>query len=348
MPLSHIRKSGTLPIDLTEGKWQSILLRHSLMSAIADLLNIFLVYTILKSINPQRAFSFSLIYLLLPSALIFNPLRFDNYAVSFALLVYWFHLQQRPLKASLFWAIGGLWQFFPLVLILAQEFKAFVWQKKNDQWRKSLAIALTVLLIPNLIYIAWGILKQGNWNNWWFIFASLGEQNIAWDTLPGLLLLWFGFPALDLFSQNISMSLVAIALLVKPSLDIGSRLILVCIASLLFNRAYPAYSHLWFYPFMLIALAQTSGRNGKIWLSLFLGLDLLNVLVFPLGYDLAISELKEFQPLAAIQSASWSTYLYTLLAIGRSTLLVIWGILIFKQKTSEVEADEPIHQHELF
>lgn len=333
-------------IDLTEGNWKSILFTHSLFMAIADVVNGGILYIILAKINPARAWWLSLLFLLTPTALLLTPMRFESYLVTPILLGYLCYQNQKPLWATFWWSLGCWLKFFPVFFIIAQELRTYLIEKKRNQWYKAIAIFVGVALMINLPLIFLCILKNGNLDNWLHPYRFWANRSITFDTVLGVQVLWLGGePNIGLANQ-VTAVLLGASLILRRDLGVAPKGIVFCVALLFLNRIYSPQHNLWFYPFLLVLIAEA--RSGfYFYLGTYLLMDFLNVIVFPFGFTYAIVEMgrdnqNAFEALAAKNRGGIWTYLFSLAILLRALLLLILGIKILSDRTNHKGPEQPL------
>ncbi|MDX1976337.1 MAG: hypothetical protein SFT94_01570 [Pseudanabaenaceae cyanobacterium bins.68] len=334
-------------IDLTEGNWKSILLTHSLFMAIADVINGGILYLILAKINPGRAWWLSLLFLLTPTALLLTPMRFESYLVTPILLGYLCHQRQKPLWATFWWSLGCWIKFLPLFFILAQEIRTYLIEKRRNQWYKAIAIFVGVALVINLPLIWLSLIKNGNINNWLHPYSFWANRSITFDTVLGVQVLWLGGEANIGLANQVTAILLGISLVLRRDLGVAPKGVLFCIALLFLNRIYSPQHNLWFYPFLLVLIAEAEA-NFYVYLGIYLAIDLLNILVFPFSFTYAIMEMGKdnqnaFEALAAKNRGGVWTNLFSSAILLRASLLLGLGAKIlsdrFPAKSLQLELD---------
>jgi hypothetical protein len=117
--------------------------------------------------------------------------------------------------------------------------------------------------------------------------------------------------------------------------------ILVIAAALFCNRIYSPQFNLWFYPFLLFAIAQETKKRWLIFLSIYIAIDLLTVIVFPFSFADAIIEMKGFGDLFAAKSGGFWTVIFSLGIVVRAILLaVLYGITLSSRPRQEEKVEQ--------
>jgi hypothetical protein len=316
-------------IDLTEGKWKGILVSHALVMAIADVINAGLIYIILREINPKRALLLTYVFVLSLTELVLTPVRYESYVVTFVLIGYLFHRHDKPMWANLFWSAGCWLKWYPFFFIVAEEIRVFVVNKKRDRWWKALGIFVAIAALFNVPFMLGCIYKNGNLVNWWTTYSFHLNRSTSWDTLFGVVKLWFGNIQLEGFANNITVLLIALAIILRLDLKVEYKGVLVIAAALLCNRIYSPQFNLWFYPFLLFVIAQETKRRWLIFLSIYIAIDLLTVLVFPFSFADAIREMNGFGDSFAAKSGGFWTIIFSLGIVIRAVLLaILYGLIL--------------------
>jgi hypothetical protein len=126
---------------------------------------------------------------------------------------------------------------------------------------------------------------------------------------------------------------VLLALSSFPRMGLARKGTLLFAASLLLNRVYSAQFQLWFYPFLLLSLVKSEEGLDRGLLRLFLALDVLNVLVYPVSFVGAYGELGGFEPWRALERGSSWTVVFSLAIAARTVaLLALGGALIRRER----------------
>jgi hypothetical protein len=310
-------------MSLAGGDGHVILLIHAVLSSGMDVVNAVLLYTILREINSRRAMRLAMLFVVLPTGLVLYPQRFESYVIATVLLGYWCHRRRHPLWAAFFWTLGCWLKWFPAFFIAAQELRAIVIERRRWQWLKVAGVFVGVSLALNLPVILASLAKYGNIDNWLYPYRFHAGRGVTGNTILGVAQMWLGELRWSDYSGAWTLALVLAALVVKPSLRIEYRCILICIAMLVLNRIYSTQFNLWFYPFVILAVAQETSSRRRGLLTILLILDVLNVLVYPLSYVMSLREIGTFSPLAAAHSGGVWTFVFSAAVVVRGAMLVV-------------------------
>jgi hypothetical protein len=331
-------------VSLANGDREAILLLHGVLASIMDVVNAAIVYRILREINARLAVALTVFFLLLPTALVLSPERFEGYVTTTVLLGYWCHRRDRPGAAAFFWSIGCWLKWYPAFFIAAQELRAILVEKRWWQWRRVTGVFLGVSLAMNLPFIVANLAIHGNIDNWLHPYRFHSGRGVSPDTVLGVATMWFGILAVSDYSSVWTLGLVGAALVVKPSLRFEYRCLLVCMAMLVLNRIYSTQFNLWFYPFVILAAAHETPEGRRRLLGMLLGLDLLNVLVFPISYVLALREVGSFAPLSAATNAGIWTIAFSAAVILRGMMLVALAVFVVHDRSNSEMSLQEVRQ----
>jgi hypothetical protein len=316
------------PADL-----KSIVLVHGIFMIFADLLNATLMYRILRELAPSRAFALTLLFSLNLTAVILSPFRFESVVLIVVILGYLFHIRDHPRWTTFFWSLGWGLKWFPAFFIAARECRAFFVERKRLEWLRSGLVFLGVAAALNLPFAVADYRAHGHFEHFLSPYLFHVARPLYWDTLLGVGELWWGVLSFERYGSLWTTGLVLAALLARPRMALEYKCVLVCVAAILVNRVYSAQFQLWFYPFLLFGLAKESGRGI---LAFFLGLDLLNVLVYPFSFTLAYAEVQGFRPGAAAELGGLWAIVFSVAIVLRALLLAgLAGFLVARRGGSE-------------
>ena len=317
---------------LTEVVWRSeVLVIHGLWIAAFEALNASLLYRILKPQGERRAFWFTLGFLVIPTALLLSTVRFESVLATTILAGVYFHRRGRPYLATLCWSLGCLLKWIPAFFVVAQEYRARFVEGRRGQWWRSAGLLALVFALGNLPFVMLALVKYGDVTHWWSTYWFHISRPLYWDTLLGVWALWFGEVAIEAYAAYWSLALVVVALLVRPSMRVEVRCVLVCIAMIVFNRVYSPQFHLWFYPFLVVILAEQRGRTLIGLVGLTLVLDLCNVLVYPFAFAGAYDELAgEFALQRAMELGGVWTVVLSGAVVLRTGLLIALATMLYR------------------
>ncbi len=311
---------------------------HAVVMSIWDVANAMLLFSILRELKVSRPYFFTWLFLLLPTAVILSPVRFEAVVLTFVLQGYRMHLRQRFHLATFWWSIGALIKVFPLLFIAIQELEIF--QATPGKWRRipkhglcAGLIALGVFGVVNGPFLVAGFLRNGNADAWLHTFLFHVNRPLYWDTILGVMHLWRGAFEWERYASAWSSALMLVFLFWPVRLRIEARSVLMMCAALVFNRVYSTQFHLWFYP-MLVVLLATAG-NGVSFRRLFCALvliDVVNVLVYPFAFSECLQEIHTFGNGAALVSGGGWTVFFSALILLRALILIGVMVLMIKEK----------------
>jgi hypothetical protein len=325
-------------VSLADGNGPLTLLLHGIMASVMDVVNTLILYCILRELNARLALPFAVLFVLLPTNLVLSPERFESYVTFTVLLGHWCHRRGRPALAAFFWSLGCWLKWYPAFFIAAQELRALLIERRRWHWLKATGVFVGVSVALNLPFILANLVVHGNIDNWLYPYRFHAERGISGDTILGVAQLWLGELRWSDYSAIWTLGLLFAALVVKPTLRIEYRCMLVCLAMLVLNRIYSTQFNLWFYPFLILAAAQETSSRRRGLLAVLVVLDVLNVLVYPFSYVWTLREVGSFAPLAAANSGGIGTVIFSAAVIIRGILLVVLAGFALTERRCEESA----------
>ena len=319
-------------LTLSEAVWRSeVLVVHGLWVAGFEALNALLLYRILKPLGERRAFWFTLGFLVVPTAVLLATVRFESILATAILAGLYFHRQGRPYLATLCWSLGCLLKWIPAFFVIAQAYRAHFVEGRRGHWWRSGGLLLLVFALGNLPFVLLGLVKHGDVTHWWSTYWFHISRPLFWDTLLGAWTLWFGEIAFEAYASYWTLLLVGVAMLLRPSMRLESRCVLLCIAMIVFNRVYSPQFHLWLYPFLVVVMAEHRGRTLLALIGLTLALDVCNVLVYPFAFTGAYRELgNQFVAGSAAELGGIWTGVFSAAIVARTLLLLALAAAIYR------------------
>jgi len=300
---------------------QTVLVHGLAMSAV-DLVNTVLIYRLFQAKRPDRALLFTLLFSLNLTALLLSWIRFESPLVLFLLLGYRAHLRGRPLRAVGWWSAGFWLKWVPSFFIAAQEWRALIVERRRWHWLAAVAVFCGVSLTLNLPFALGALSTQGSLAPLIAPWRFHVQRPLYWDTLLGVGQIWLGPLPWERYGSLWTLGLVILALVLRPSLRLEYKGVLLCVAAILFNRIHSAQFHLWFYPFLLLGLIEETGMRFAGLLRFGIVLDLLNVVVFPLSFTLCLMEIGQFVPYAAVRDGGPWTVVFSAAILTRAMVLL--------------------------
>jgi hypothetical protein len=306
-------------------------LAHALVMSAVDVANAVLFYRIATRIHRERARAAALFFALNPTSLVLGPVRYEGAVVTLVLLGYACHRLRRPLSAVLWWSLGCWLKWFPAFFIAAQEYRAFAVERIRWRWLTAAGLFLAVAAAVNLPFMALAWQRHGSLEHWLWPYRFHATRPLYWDTLLGVGQIWLGPLTFERYGSLWSLGLLGAALLAKPRMRLEHKGVLLCIASILFNRIHSTQFHLWFYPFLVLGLmteTQPALRRAAV---LAVALDLVNVLVYPFSFSYAYAEMGGFEPWAARARGGPWTVVFSAAIVLRAALLVALAALLLRR-----------------
>jgi len=304
-------------------------LAHALLMSAVDVANAGLFYRIAAGIDRRRALAAALVFALNPTSLVLGPVRYEGVVVTLVLLGYACHRLRRPLSAVLWWSVGCWLKWFPAFFIAAQEYRAFAVERIRWRWLKAGGVFLAVAAAVNLPFVVLAWHRHGSLEHWLWPYRFHATRPLYWDTLLGVGQIWLGPLTFERYASLWSLGLLAAALLVKPRMRLEHKGVLICIASILFNRIHSTQFHLWFYPFLILGVMAESRPALRRVAALAVALDLVNVLVYPFAFSYAYAEMGGFEPWAArARGGPWTAILSAAIVLRAALLGALAALLL--------------------
>jgi hypothetical protein len=306
-------------------------LAHALLMSAVDVANAGLFYRIAAGMDRRRAAAAALFFALNPTSLVLGPVRYEGVVVTLVLLGYACHRVGRPLSAVSWWSAGCWLKWFPAFFIAAQEYRAFVVERIRWRWLKAAGLFFAVAAVVNLPFMILAWHRHGNLQNWLWPYRFHVTRPLYWDTLLGVGQIWLGPLPFERYGSLWSLGLLAGALLVKPRMRLEHKGVLLCIASILFNRIHSTQFHLWFYPFLILGLMAESQPALRRLAALGVALDLVNVLVYPFAFSYAYGEMGGFAPWSARARGGPWTAVFSAAIVLRAVMLLALAAVVLRR-----------------
>ena len=304
-------------------------LAHALFMSAVDVANAGLFYRIAAGIDRRRAFAAALVFALNPTSLVLGPVRYEGVVVTLVLVGYACHRLRRPLAAVLWWSLGCWLKWFPAFFIAAQEYRAFAVEGSRWRWLKAAGVFLAVAAVVNLPFVVLAWHRHGSLEQWLWPYRFHATRPLYWDTLLGVGQIWLGPLTFERYASLWSLGLLAAALLVKPRMRLEHKGVLICIASILFNRIHSTQFHLWFYPFLILGVMAEPRPVLRRVATLGMALDVVNVLVYPFAFSYAYAEMGGFEPWAArARGGPWTAVLSAAIVVRAALLGALAALLL--------------------
>jgi hypothetical protein len=306
----------------------------------ADLVNAAIFYGLAREIAPRWAFAATLVLGLNLTALVTAPVRYESWIITFVLLGYAAHRRRRFLWATFFWSIGCGLKWYPAFFIAAQEWRLLVVERRRFHWLGAAAVFLGVTAALNVPFALMAYRETGSIANWLAPYVFHFRRPLYWDTLLGVGQIWLGPLPWERHAGLWSLGLMLMAVVVRPRMPIEYKGVLVCLAAVLFNRIYSTQFNLWFYPFLILgALADDEHRRRQMALA-FVVLDVLNVIVYPISFAGAVSEMGGFFPWAARAGGPWTIAFSAAIALRTVVVAALAALILRRGRGEQVDSVE--------
>lgn len=307
---------------------QTIAVHAAFMTA-ADLLNAALFFRLAREIAPRFALAATLLLSLNLTAVVTAPVRYESWIVTFVLLGYAAHRRRRFLWAAFFWSIGCGLKWYPAFFIAAQEWRLLVVERRRFHGMAAGAVFVAVTAALNLPFALMAWSETGSIANWLAPYVFHVRRPLYWDTLLGVGQIWLGPLPWERYAGLWSLVLMLAAVVVRPRMGIEYKGVLVCLAAVLFNRIYSTQFNLWFYPFLILgALGDDERGRWRVGL-LFVLLDVLNVVIYPVSFAGAVEEMGGFFPWAArAGGGAWTVVFSAAIALRTAVVAALAAVLL--------------------
>ena len=316
------------PFVEAENLRQTVLV-HGLFMLAADVLNAVLFYRLARGVLPSLALPATLLFGLNLTSLVMGPVRYEPWVTTFVLLGLASHRQGRYDRATFWWAVGCGLKWYPAFFVAAQEYRLWRVDGRRTHWiRAALVFGAGAAAINAPFLIA--AYREGTVSNWLAPYLFHAHRPLYWDTLLGVGQIWLGPLPWERHAGLWSLGLMLAAIVVRPSMRIEAKGVLICLAAVLFNRIYSTQFNLWFYPLLILAAlgASEARRNGL--LLLMVVLDVLNVMVFPTTFTPAVAEMGGFFPFAARDAGGPWTIAFSWMIVARALVIVALALTLLR------------------
>lgn len=314
---------------------QTLVLQASL-SLVFDLVGALLLYEAAKPLGERTAAIVATASLLLPTAFLLSPVRYESLVAAVVLAGYLAHRRGKPLLATAIWSFGATLKWYPLIAIAIAELRVFDRSYLRERLPRVLGVAAGVQVIVNGPYWILGMFENGNIDRWLATYTFHGARALSPDTLLGMSALWLGPLPLERAAAWASMALGMIVLLTRRHLPLEPKLVITCAALLLLNRVYSPQFNLWFHALLLLVIAGRP-RAQALPLVLLLGVvEISTLVIFPFAYARVLDELHgAFTWGAMAEHAGTFSHVFSLAIVLRAGSLL--GLMAFLYRTP----DEP-------
>ena len=302
---------------------------HAAFMTVADLINAALFYRLAREIAPRQALAATLVLGLNLTAIVTAPVRYESWIVTFVLLGYLAHRRRRYRTEAALWSIGCGLKWYPAFFIAAQEWRLFAVERRRWHWLGAGVVFAAVTAVLNLPFALLCLRETGSLANWLAPYVFHVKRPLYWDTLLGVGQIWLGPLPWERYAGLWSLVLMLVAVLVRPRMSIEYKGVLICLAAVFFNRIYSTQFNLWFYPFLILGALADEPRPRRHIAITFLVLDVLNVLVYPISFAGAVSEMGGFFPWAAREGGRWTVVFSTAIAL-RTVVVAVLAVLLLK------------------
>ena len=327
------------PFIDTSNQFQTLLI-HSLVMGILDLVAALLFHDVMTQtlrLGAWQSWGFTALFSFNATNLILSPFRHEGMITCVVLLALLAQKRSAKKLSTALWAVGASMKWYPgffFLTELSEEFKILWKQHKVRAIRTSILSSLLFAAVATLIhlpFVAVSIWKTGTINTILESYVFHMQRHVSIDTVPGIWALWFGVPFFErLLPWSSGLLMVGAALFLPTKLKFEGRMVIICIVGLLFNIVYSPQFNLWFYPFLILLIAQEKKGRRMAWLILFFAVDLINISVFPVLYCETELEGYHFHQIrTAVANGSYWGCALSALVIARTVILIMIIRLVF-------------------
>jgi hypothetical protein len=311
---------------------------HAVFMGVADLLNAAIFFRVARALAPRRAFLATLLLNLNLTALVTAPFRYESWITTFVLLGYAAHRRGRTLRATAWWSVGSGLKWYPAFFIAAQEWRLWAVERRRLHWTAAGAVFAAVTAAINVPFASMTLRENGSLANWLAPYLFHIRRPLYWDTLIGVGQIWLGPLPWERYAGLWTLALMLAAIVARPRLGLEYKGVLVCLAAVFFNRIYSTQFNLWFYPFLILgALVDDPARRRQVGV-VAAGLDLLNVIVYPLSFAGAVEEMGGFFPFAARQGGGPWTVVFSAAIVVRTLAVALLAAVLLRARDREAVA----------
>lgn len=295
-PLEYPQLAGglfQLIYSFQPGNFQAFALSLHLIQLPLEILTTAIIYKIASSMRSRRSGSvLALLYNLSPMVLHTWVSRYDSIPVFFTVASLYLILKKRPITSFLMVAIGIMFKWYPVVLVLPY----FNYMRSQGLSKESVVRSFAVLAIFCLAVISPFIIlspkfflesyifhlgRGWNYQSLWVLFLPFLERTPTMGDLSRII------PILSIFLQAVC-CLSVLFFRVKDSQRLIFASSYVLMVFVFFAKFYSPQYTVWFSPFLLLSLSNS-------WDLLFYVLLQVSVYVeYPLLWDLRFSEVYPY------------------------------------------------------
>jgi hypothetical protein len=313
--------------------------KYFIIMGVVDTLSMVLLAAIVSKLQLKHPILALVFFQINLTALIFSPVRFDGLLVLAMLAGYYLYISNRLYWALSVWGLGFCIKWYTVFIFLAVIFRNVSLTPRNfgELFRRGMAFTLPIILV-HLPLLTLEYLRHGTYNE---VIAPLTfhlHRPLAWDTVAGMLRLMYGTIPFERYLDKISLILILCVIFFKYYQSLAAKIVLSCCAMLFINRVYSPQFNLWFYPFLLLILADIP--RCHFLLALFLLLDLINICVFPLGLSYAARELQGLSP-AKLFQGGWASFFFATVVFLRAAVICALLAILFKHARQRKDAEYP-------
>lgn len=315
------------------------LLWHGALMAVADVANTILFHDLVRRVSPQRAVFLTLVFALNLTALVLSPVRYESWIVTSVLVGLHAARRGHPRAAAFALSLGTWLKWFPALLMPAAHTESER-VASGARWRDTVLVFALVALALNGPFLLLGWQRTGGIGGWLATYRFHVQRPLYPDTVLGVAEMWLGPVPIERWASLWSLALVGAALVWGRTRGVPRTGVVVCAAALVLNRVYSPQFHLWFYPLLLLLVAEQDARDSRRLLWTFAALDVLNVLVFPPLFHYTLRELgSAWKPVPAPRAGAWAAA-FSVAVVLRSIVIGALGVMVLRLPATDRSAGD--------
>jgi hypothetical protein len=257
---------------------------YALFAYTAECISAILLNALLKPrLDPGARRCLVFVFLLLPTSVLLNPVRFDMALVVVLFAALLFVDRGRWATAGALLGLGTSVKIFPAFLLAALVLDRLATRERARAASILIAGCLSFLAVQFAYAALAGLPSPGYWlhSHLWVLDAAP-----RLDSLPGILRGFLPLDAVRILAQVVTVALLVLALFFHRADDVLRKFALLVVAVLCASSVYSPQYQLWLVPWLLL-LIDPNGSERRL-IVLIAVLEASNVLVFPTLYGFVI------------------------------------------------------------
>lgn len=305
---------------------------HGIFMGLADLFSVAVFHRLAREAAPRFAIAATLAFGLNPTSLVVSSVRFESFVVLFALLGLVAHRRKLLRRSTFLWSLGCGLKWYPAFFIAAQEWRIFAREGKRWHWLGAALVFLGATAVVNVPFLLGALAATGSTHNWTYPYLFHAQRPLYWDTVLGVGQIWLGPLPWEQYAGIWTLALMVAVVLVRPGMGVETKGVLICLATVIFNRIYSCQFNLWFYPLLILTALRRPARERNTLAAMLVLLDLLNVIVFPFSFAPAVAEMGGFWPFAAREQGGPWTIIFSLAILVRALVIAVLAAYLLTRR----------------